>query len=115
VLSYDGRTFRSAAAETLGDGGLGPVGHYHQDGNVVWAEFSGGAVVRGTLVGTCGPDGTLQLAYCQLMADGRVIPGRCTSVPTVLGDGRVRLREHWERFGADAATGESVIEECSPL
>ena len=37
MINYDGRTFRSAAAETAGNDGVGPVGHYHQDGDVVWA------------------------------------------------------------------------------
>jgi hypothetical protein len=32
-------------------------------------------------------------------------------VPEVLPDGRIRLHETWERFGADAATGTSCIEE----
>jgi hypothetical protein len=111
VLSYDGRRFRSAARETADQAGSGPVGHYHQAGSVVWAEFAGGRVVRGSLVGSCDPEGVLSLAYCQLLSDGSVLAGRCTSIPTVLDDGRVRLREHWERFGAHAATGVSVIEE----
>ena len=111
MLSYDGRSFRSAAPETSGPGGQGPTGHYHQDGSVVWAEFAGGKVVRGTLVGTRDPDGVLHLAYCQLLAGGQVVAGKCRSVPTVLDDGRIRLHEHWERFGADTATGVSVIEE----
>jgi hypothetical protein len=111
VLDYDGRTFRSAAAETAGADGHGPEGHYHQDGTAVWAEFAGGRVVRGSLLGTSDADGVLTLAYCQLLTDGAVVSGRCTSVPTVLADGRIRLHEHWERFGPQAGTGVSVIEE----
>lgn len=111
MIDYDGRMFRSAAPETAGRDGHGPTGHYHQEGHVVWAEFAGGKVVRGSLVGTCGPDGTLRLAYSQLLADGRTVAGRCTSVPTVLDDGRIRLHEHWERYGEHAGTGVSVIEE----
>lgn len=111
MINYDGRMFRSAATETAGADGAGPVGHYHQDGDVVWAEFAGGKVVRGSLVGHCDPDGTLTLAYSQLLATGEVIAGRCTSVPDVLADGRVRLSEHWQRFGPGGGTGVSVIEE----
>jgi hypothetical protein len=110
-ISYDGRVFRSAAAETAGRDGAGPVGHYHQDGDVVWAEFAGGRVVRGSLVGRRDPGGVLHLAYCQLLDDGTTVAGRCTSQPTVLPDGRIRLHEHWERFGPQAGTGVSVIEE----
>lgn len=113
MINYDGRTFRSAAAETADAGGAGPVGHYHQDGDVVWAEFAGGKVVQGSLVGSCRGDGVLDLAYCQLLTTGEVIAGRCTSVPTLLGDGRVRLTEHWERLGPGGSTGVSVIEEHS--
>ncbi len=114
MLNYDGRTFRSEAEETAGQDGAGPVGHYHQDGSVVWAEFAGGRVLRGTLVGSCDAEGVLSLAYCQLLSDSSVVSGRCTSVPTVLDDGRIRLHEHWERFGPDAAAGTSVIEEQPP-
>lgn len=111
VIGYEGRTFRSAAGETADAAGRGPVGHYHQDGDVVWAEFAGGTVVRGMLVGRCGPDGVLRLAYCQLLASGEAVAGRCTSVPAVLGDGRIRLAEHWQRYGPAASAGVSVIEE----
>jgi hypothetical protein len=111
LINYDGRMFRSAATETAGADGAGPVGHYHQDGAVVWAEFRGGKVVRGSLVGSCSSDGILDLAYSQLLSTGEVVAGRCTSVPRVLEDGRIRLSEHWQRFGPDGGAGVSVIEE----
>jgi hypothetical protein len=113
-ISYDGRVFHSSAAETAGQDGSGVIGHYHQDGDVVWAEFAGGRVVRGSLTGRSDPDGVLHLAYCQLLDDGSVMSGRCTSHPTVFADGRIRLEEHWQRFGEHAGTGISVIEEPPP-
>lgn len=111
MINYDGRTFRSAATETAGADGAGPVGHYRQDGDVVWAEFAGGKVVRGSLVGSCDRDGVLSLAYSQLLSTGEIIAGRCTSVPDLLEDGRIRLHEHWERLGPQPSSGVSVIEE----
>ncbi|HEX4062542.1 MAG TPA: hypothetical protein VHY58_16115 [Streptosporangiaceae bacterium] len=118
-ISYDGRIFHSAAEATHlpnppSRHGSVLVGHYHQDGEVVWAEFAGGRVVRGALAGRSDRDGVLHLAYCQLLDDGNVVSGRCVSHPTVLADGRVRLEEHWERYGAHAGTGISVIEEPPP-
>jgi hypothetical protein len=114
VLDYDGRTFHSSAHETAGGDGQGPVGHYRQSGNLVWARFAGGAVVSGTLVGTCASDGTLDLAYCQVLENGEVVAGRCTSTPEVLHDGRIRLREDWRRFDDPGSEGVSYIEEASP-
>jgi hypothetical protein len=108
VIDYNGRQFRSTAMETAIAGG-GPIGHYHQDGHVVWAEFVGGRVRRGSLTGTCDADGVLSLAYAQVLDDGEVVAGVCTSRPELLPDARVRLHEHWRRF--DGSTGVSVIDE----
>ena len=107
-IDYDGRVFRSRADETA-RGGDAPTGHYHQCRDLVWAEFSGGRVRAGLLVGHCGPDGVLRLAYGQVLDDGCVVSGECVSVPEVLADGRVRLREQWRR--ADGTSGISSIEE----
>ncbi|MDH6580628.1 hypothetical protein [Kitasatospora sp. MAP5-34] len=104
TLSYDGRVFRSGPA-----GGDGPTGRYHQDGDLVWAEFAGGQVRTGRLTGRCSADGVLTLAYAQVLADGRVVSGECVSTPELLPDGRVRLREDWRR--ADGSSGTSWIEE----
>lgn len=111
MLSYEGRRFRTTAADTMDGNEAGPGGTYHQDGSVVWAEFGGGKVVRGSIVGTCDPDGVLNMTYCQLLGDGRLMAGRVRSIPTVLDDGRVRLEEHWERLGDNTESGVSVMEE----
>ena len=106
-IGYDGRVFRST--ETGGATGEAPVGHYHQQGDLVWAEFSGAHLRTGRLVGTRRPDGTIDAAYCQVTGTGTAIAGTVVSTPTVLPDGRIRLAERWRR--ADGSTGVSYIEE----
>ncbi len=107
MFDYDGRRFRPADQ----DGAEGPVASYHQDGDAVWAEFSGGRVRRGSIAGTRDPGGALHFGYCMVLADGEVVVGRCHSLPSLLDDGRIRLTERWERYGAAAATGVSYLEE----
>ncbi|WP_412543130.1 hypothetical protein R8Z50_11865 [Longispora sp. K20-0274] len=109
MINYDGKSFRSSAAETS-RGKTVPVGHYHQDDDLVWAEFAGGAVRNGFLVGTADADGVMTLSYSQVLDTGEVISGRCTTTPTLLEDGRLRLREEWHRFGS-GASGVSYIDE----
>jgi len=109
---YDGRTFVSAGApETAAADGSVPRGHYHQSGDLVWGEISGGAVRTGSLAGRCEPDGTIRFAYCQVLVDGRVVAGDCVSRPERLPDGRIRLREEWQRFGPNADRGVSTVDE----
>jgi hypothetical protein len=101
-VSLEGRRFATPGTAT-------PVGDYHESADVVWAEYAGGDVVAGRIVGRRAPDGTLHLAYGHLCRDGVVVSGRCTSLPTLLPDGRVRIEERWRRH--DGSEGVSVIEE----
>lgn len=117
-ISYDGRVFHPVnpaqpvplPRSARDDDGI-TTGYYHQDGEIVWAEFRGPKVRVGRLVGVVGPDGVIDAAYSQVMADGTAVAGRCLSSPSVLPDGRIRLTERWERI--DGSSGTSYIEEES--
>jgi hypothetical protein len=110
VVSYDGRRFQVGGQGTADV----PQARYHQDGNVVWGEFAGGRVRRGSLAGTCSPDGTLDFAYCMVYDNGEIVSGRCRSTPRLLDDGRIRLSEEWERYAPQADRGVSYLEEVDP-
>lgn len=113
MVSYDGKTFRSAANSANGEVGAQTLFHYHQEGAVVWAEYAGGSVVRGSLVATVADDGSgsLDMRYQHVNRAGALMTGRCRSVPTTLPDGRLRLHETWQWTSGDESCGESVIEE----
>lgn len=107
MINYNGRRFRpvGVAAEN------GRVAVYRQHEDLLWGEFAGGGARRGTLTGACRPDGSIEFAYCMVLDSGEVISGRCRSTPKVLDDGRIRLDEVWERYGHNANSGVSCIEE----
>lgn len=83
------------------------LGRYHQQQDVISAEFSGDRVRAGRLVGLADASGVITAAYCQIMRDGEVVAGRCVSTPTVLADGRIMLTEQWRR--CDGSSGVSQI------
>jgi|CZKT01.1.fsa_nt_gi hypothetical protein len=109
VAGYGGRRFRPVGSRPGPADSGPPVGHYHQDGDLVWAEFSGDTVRIGRLVGTCRPDGIIDATYCLVTTAGETMAGACVSTPSVLADGRVQLTEHWRRV--DGSSGVSRIEE----
>ncbi|SCF15623.1 hypothetical protein GA0070216_105368 [Micromonospora matsumotoense] len=117
-FDYDGRIF--VAADPAGTdhgttGDAGPLtGHYHQRGDLVWAEITGGAVRHGSLAGTCDAEGVVRFAYLEVLTDGTIVVGECVSRPERLPDGRIRLREQWRRHGPRRDSGVSVIEEAVP-
>ena len=110
-INYDRRRFSPADGVP---GESSRIAVYRQAGDLLWGEFSGGRVRRGALTGNCAPDGTLDFAYCMVFEGGEIVSGSCHSTPTVLSDGRIRLHEEWERYGAAGSRGVSCIEEIPP-
>lgn len=110
--SLDGRRFASPAQVAGGDVGAETVFEYHEDGEVVWARYRGGAVRLGFLVGVRSGD-SLSFRYSHLTAEGETANGRCRSTIEELPDGRLRLDELWQWESRDGA-GTSVLEELAP-
>ncbi|KXJ86354.1 hypothetical protein Micbo1qcDRAFT_168415 [Microdochium bolleyi] len=110
-LSYDNKTFRSASNTSNGEVSSATVFSYHQDGKIVWAEYSGGSIARGFLIATVQNDNTLDARYEHVNTSGELMTGRCRSTPEVLEDGRIRLHEAWKWTSGDESSGTSVVEE----
>ncbi|MGC9537110.1 hypothetical protein [Streptomyces sp. UG1] len=108
MINYDGKRFRKVLADPAEDA---PSALYRQESDLVWAEFAGGDVRRGSLAGTRDTDGVISFSYSMVLEDGRVISGHSVNTPELLDDGRIRLHERWERYGAHADSGVSYLEE----
>ena len=110
-LDYDDRKFASVESFATGEAGPKTVFHYHQDGDVVWATYEGGAVRRGTLIARSDDEGNLEARYGHLNASSGLMTGECRSTPEVLSDGRIRLHEEWRWTSGDRSSGRSIVEE----
>jgi hypothetical protein len=109
TASLDGRTFAGVSNSASGEVGNATVFSYHQDGDIIWAEYSGGAVLRGYLVGTRN-GGSLAFRYTHLNTGRQTANGVCDSRIEVLDDGRLRLHETWA-WESRSETGTSIVEE----
>lgn len=107
--SLDGLVLAPAADQAPGQVGTRTRFEYHERDGRIWAEYAGGDVVRGHLVGTRRAD-RLDFRYVQLKQDGGTSSGHCVSTVTELPDGRIRLDETWE-WESQQGSGTSVVEE----
>ncbi|TLQ46508.1 hypothetical protein [Streptomyces marianii] len=107
--SLDGLVLAPVADQSPGQVGTRTRFTYHEDGGRIWAEYTGGDVVRGHLVGTREGD-RLDFRYVQLGQDGATSSGHCVSTVVDLPDGRVRLEETWE-WESRQGRGTSVVEQ----
>ena len=109
TVPLDGKIFAGVRNAETGQVGASTRFHYHQEAGEIWAEYSGGEIRRGHLVGT--RDGEkLTFRYAHLSEDGTTATGRCESRIVVLDDGRVRLEESWA-WESRPETGTSIVEE----
>jgi hypothetical protein len=116
TLLYDGRIFRSTSNSATGEVSAATTFRYHQSAtepHIVWAEYSGGSIVRGHLIGTVASDGSnvLDMRYHHVNDKGGIMTGQCKSTPEVLEDGRLRMHEQWKWTSGGGEEGQSVIEE----
>lgn len=111
TIDYNNRRFRSIENSATGEVGAETIFTYHQSGDIVWAEYSGGSIARGHLIATSGLDGALNMRYHHINISGELMTGECRSTPELLPDGRIRLHEEWRWTSGDLSSGESIIEE----
>lgn len=111
MINYDGRTFVSIENTTNGEVSSKTVFDYKQEGNILSATYSGGEIVKGTLIGIVKEDGRLTFRYNHVNVHNDIRGGQCTSVPEILEDGRIRLHESWRWLDRDQSEGESIVEE----
>ena len=111
VINYNNRKFASVRNSETGEVSSDTIFHYHQKGDLVWAEYAGGEVVFGTLIAKVLENDCLEMRYQHLNEQGELMTGVCKSMPEVLENGKIRLHEKWQWKSGDFSKGESIVEE----
>lgn len=110
-VSLDGRTLvgvdNTEDGEVSGDTRF----EFEQDGERIYAHYSGGNIVDGHLVGTF--DGSeWEIRYSQINSNHETASGHSVGTVKLLDDGRVRIEDEWE-WESQEGSGESVLEEVA--
>ena len=107
-FSVDDRYFTAIENSESGEVSDKTVFCYHQKDNVIWAEYSGGSVIKGFLVGKMDENNRLHFSYQHMNTDGELRTGSCESEPQIL-NGKLRFNEKWQWTNGESGT--SIIEE----
>jgi hypothetical protein len=113
--NLEGKIFASVSNTDNGEVNEETLFHYHQDGELVWADYEGGQIAKGHLIAKMRDDGQLEMKYHHMNAYGELRVGECVSIPIELDDGRLQFRENWEWLTGDKSSGYSKIEEVDGL
>lgn len=90
-IDYDGKSFIPKLNSANGEVSEQTVFHYHQKDTVIWAEYAGGDILKGFLIGTVDEAGMLDFTYQHLNIKKEIKIGKCHSIPVVLKDNCIEL------------------------
>lgn len=110
-INYDGRKFIPKMNSENGEVGEQTNFTYHQNGNLLWDEYSGGDILKGSLIGSVLCNGELDFVYHHMNQNMQIKTGKCHSVPTVQENGKIELSEKWQWTSGDYSKGESLLVE----
>ena len=111
IINYNGRYFVPKSNSENGEVDEKTVFHYFQDNDMFWAEYGGGDVKKGYIIGKAASNGELDFHYQHLNKVDQIRIGKCHSVPHIMENGKIELQEKWQWLNGDLSCGESVVVE----
>lgn len=110
-MNYHGKIFQGRTNSSNGEVNQATVFYYHQTGDRLFGEYSGGSIIEEHLLGKVHSDDSLEFYYHHLNTEGTLRAGKCHSFPYHDANGKLVLQEHWEWFTGDRSSGKSEVEE----
>jgi hypothetical protein len=110
-MNYHNKIFRPISNTANGETSEQTVFHYKQTGQILTADYAGGQIQKGHLIGLVDELGNIDMRYHQVNDKGELMTGTCQSTPEILTNGKIRLHERWEWTSGDKSKCTSIIEE----
>mgnify|MGYP006879694086 FL=1 len=111
MFNYNDKKFKAVKNTVNGETSEETIFHYKQAKNIVTANYAGGKIIEGHLIGLVSKDGEINMRYHQVNTNGNWMTGVCKSIPEIISNGKIRLHEEWQWTSGDKSKGNSIIEE----
>lgn len=111
MINYNNKLFKPTSNTENGETSNETIFRYKQTGKILTAEYTGGKIIFGHLIGLVDESGNIEMRYHQVNIQGELMTGICHSKPERLANGKIRLHETWQWTSGDKSKGQSIIEE----
>ena len=108
-INYSERVFATLENTINGEVSQQTTFYYHQDKDIIWAEYAGGSIVKGFLVGFVDEECNLQFSYEHINMNKEIRIGQCRRTPEILNTGRLKMHEEWQWLNRDRSKGSSQL------
>ena len=110
-INLNNLTMNAVETDENGVIGIETIFNFHQDGEYVHAEYRGGKIERGYLVGI-NRNNILEFRYCQLESGGILNGGSSTCELKLSEDSLIQIIENFE-WESRPGSGRNVIQELT--
>ncbi len=113
MINLDKKVFKALLNSDNGEVGDDTIFYYSQQGNIISAEYKGGEIIKGNLIGKQLKDGRFDFVYHHINTNGDLKIGKCLSSATIVENGKIKLLEEWQWLSDDFSTGTSELIEIN--
>lgn len=85
--------------------------NYFQEDNIIWAEYYGGDILKGFLIGKVDENSNLSFHYQHINRKLETRIGKCISKPEILDNNKLIMHEEWQWLNGDMSKGKSILKE----
>jgi len=109
LINLDKKVFKALSNSDNGEVSDDTVFHYSQIDKIISAEYNGGEIIKGNLLGKQLKDGSFDFVYHHINANGELKIGKCLSSAVLLENGKIKLFENWQWLNGDLSNGTSEL------
>ncbi|MFB5663714.1 n-acetylglutamate synthase [Alteribacillus sp. HJP-4] len=89
MIDYNNRKFISVENTENGEVSSKTYFHYYQEGRILYADYEGGDIVKGKLIGIVNEDDTIEFRrYNHINISDEIRGGKCKSTPVIRMKGK---------------------------
>ena len=108
-FNLEGKVFTSVSNTDNGEVDERTVFEYHQNEGLIFADYSGGLILKGHLIGKIVDEAQIEFCYQHVNLEGEIMAGKCHSLITVDENGKLKMTEDWQWFTGDQSSGRSEV------
>lgn len=107
-INLNNKMFKSLSNSENGEVSDSTIFHYHQEKQIIWAEYIGGEIQKGFLIGKI-DNLIIEFTYQHLNRDYEIMTGKCKSKIELSNINKIQLFEDWEWTCKDFSKGKSTL------
>lgn len=109
IIDLNNKVFKSTSNSDNGEISNGTIFKYHQSGKIVWADYVGGVIIKGTLIGKFIKNDCFEFVYQHLNKNNELLTGKCVSNIEIDKNDKITLNEKWQWTCKDYSKGKSKL------